>query len=72
MKIDKTRTGHRQVSCSPEGEIQYEEGLLYITFEDMGSLKEKILSEPENYEIIPICLKEKQGELSLSGSAWPD
>ncbi|MBR3997754.1 MAG: hypothetical protein IKI93_05360 [Clostridia bacterium] len=57
---------------SPEGEIQYEEGLLYITFEDMGSLKEKILSEPENYEIIPICLKEKQGELSLMGSVSLD
>ena len=57
---------------SPEGEIQYEEGLLYITFEDMGSLKKKILSEPENYEIIPINLKEYQGELSLSGSAWSD
>ena len=57
---------------SPEGEIQYEEGLLYITFEDMGSLKKNILSEPENYEIIPINLKEYQGELSLSGSAWSD
>jgi hypothetical protein len=75
---------HAYVSCigfseenglytfSPEGEIQYEEGLLYITFEDMGSLKKKILSEPENYEIIPISLKEYQGELSLSGSAWSD
>ncbi|MBE6570387.1 MAG: hypothetical protein E7658_09265 [Ruminococcaceae bacterium] len=53
---------------SPDGQIQYEEDLRYITFEDMDSLKKKILSEPENYEIISIGLRENQGELSLSGS----
>ncbi|MBQ7922833.1 MAG: hypothetical protein IJ325_09715 [Clostridia bacterium] len=67
-----------QVSCvgfseyglytfSPDGEIQYEEGLLYITYEDMDSLKNKILSEPENYEILSITFLEKQGELYLAG-----
>lgn len=53
---------------SPDGEIQYEEDLRYITYGDMDSLKDKILSGPENYEIISICLLEQQGELFLAGS----
>ena len=57
---------------SPDGKMRDEEDLRYITFEDMGALKKKILSEPENYEIISISLRENQGELSLMGSAWPD
>ena len=57
---------------SPDGEIQYEEGLLYITYEDMDSLKNKILSEPENYEILSIGLREQLGELFLLGSVWHD
>ena len=55
-------------SFSPNGEIQYEEGLLYITYEDMAALKSKILSEPEKYEIISISFFEENGELLLSGS----
>ena len=53
---------------SPDGEIQYEDDLRYKTYEDMDSLKKKILSEPEKFEIISITLQEEQGELTLMGS----
>ncbi len=57
---------------SPNGEIQYEEDLRYRTYGDMDALKNKILSEPENYEIISISFFEENGELSLSGSGGGD